>query len=184
MNSKVWVSKALDWLEDSLVPVPQELNEIDWKLDLSSNNKKLTQHLSAFANHPGGGYLVFGVDDKTGSVVGIAAEKIGGIVERLASLSRDTVNPEAKLDHAVMTYRGKVILIVHIRESAIKPVHLKTGSIEDSHIRTGGTTRIATRHEVAGLMLNSKALRYEELHASKLLDKDEILSLLDYQGIL
>jgi ATP-dependent DNA helicase RecG len=178
MNSKVWVSKAIDWLEDSLTPVPQELNEIDWKLDLSSNNKKLTHHLSAFANHPGGGYLAFGIDDKTGSVVGIATEKIGGIVERLASLSRDTVNPEAKLDHTVITYRGETVLIVHIRESSIKPVHLKTGSIEDTHIRTGGTTRIATRHEVAGLMLNSKAVRYEELHASKLLDRDEIYRLL------
>jgi ATP-dependent DNA helicase RecG len=184
MNSKVWVSKAIDWLEDSLTPVPQELNEIDWKLDLSSNNKKLTHHLSAFANHPGGGYLAFGIDDKTGTVVGIATEKIGGIVERLASLSRDTVNPEAKLDHTVITYRGETVLIVHIRESSIKPVHLKTGSIEDTHIRTGGTTRIATRHEVAGLMLNSKAVRYEELHASKLLDRDEILSLIDYQAIL
>jgi ATP-dependent DNA helicase RecG len=184
MNSKVWVSKAIDWLEDSLTPVPQELNEIDWKLDLSSNNKKLTHHLSAFANHPGGGYLAFGIDDKTGTVVGIATEKIGGIVERLASLSRDTVNPEAKLDHTVITYRGETVLIVHIRESAIKPVHLKTGSIEDTHIRTGGTTRVATRHEVAGLMLNSKAVRYEELHASKLLDKDEILALIDYQAIL
>lgn len=184
MNSKPWISKAIDWLEESLVPVPQELNEIDWKQDLSSNNKKLSQHLSAFANHPGGGYLVFGIDDKTGNVVGIAESKISGIVERLASLSRDTVTPEAKLDHAVITYREEVILIIYIKESSIKPVHLKSGSIEDAFIRTGGTTRIATRHEVAGLMLNSKALRYEELHASKLLDKEDILSLLDYQGVL
>ena len=184
MENKAWINKAMDWLEDSLMPVPQELNEIDWKQDLSSNNKKLTQHLSAFANHPGGGYLVFGIDDKTGTVVGIEEEKIGGIIERLANLSRDTITPEAKLDHAVMTYHEEVILIVHIKESSIKPVHLKSGSIEDAHIRTGGTTRSATRHEIAGLMLNSKALRYEELHASKLLDKDEIFSLLDYHEIL
>lgn len=35
---KNWIQKALDFLSHSLNPVPQELNELDWKEDLSPDN--------------------------------------------------------------------------------------------------------------------------------------------------
>ena len=28
---KIWEKEAIDWLEKSIKPFPQELNEIDWK---------------------------------------------------------------------------------------------------------------------------------------------------------
>jgi len=181
---KDWVQYCLNLLNDSLKPVPQELNEIDWKLSLSSNNKKLTQHIAAFANHPGGGCIVFGVDDKTGGVVGLNKKQANVIVDKLSSLSRDTLNPEPKIEHAIHSYEGAEVLMIYIKESSVKPVHLKNGTLEDTFIRTGGTTRAATRHEIGGLLLNSKNLRWEELHASKLLDNADVIGLIDYQSIL
>ena len=71
-------------MDSSLTPIPQELNELDWKEDLSPQNDKLTKHLSAFANLPGGGYLVFGIEDKTGTVKGITKIQADIIVERLS----------------------------------------------------------------------------------------------------
>ena len=38
---KNWEKEALDWLEKSLKPFPQELNEIDWKLGLSEKTERL-----------------------------------------------------------------------------------------------------------------------------------------------
>jgi len=38
---------------------------------LSPKSDKLAQHLSAFSNHPGGGFIVFGINDKTGDIIGI-----------------------------------------------------------------------------------------------------------------
>lgn len=67
---KDWIKTALKILEDTLKPVPQEINELDWKSDISDNNIRLSAHLSAFANHPGGGYIVFGIGNKTGTVIG------------------------------------------------------------------------------------------------------------------
>ena len=55
---KTWTTKALELLKASLVPPKHELNELDWKAALSPDKKRLTEHLSAFANQPGGGYLV------------------------------------------------------------------------------------------------------------------------------
>jgi hypothetical protein len=37
---KTWINKALEYLEHSLEPIPQEINEIDWKEKLSPDNKK------------------------------------------------------------------------------------------------------------------------------------------------
>lgn len=181
---KDWIQIALKILEDTLNPVPQEINELDWKSDISENNSRLSHHLSAFANHPGGGYLVFGIDDKTGTVTGIDKSKIDNIIERLANISRENLTPQAKLDHTVYQYRERPILIVHVKESSVKPVHLKSGTMEDAYIRTGGTTRKATRQEIGGLMLNSKSPRWEELSASKLATEQEVLNLLDYRAIL
>ena len=59
---KKWINRAFALLENSLYPIPQELNELDWKESLSPNNDKLTRHLSAFANLPGGGFMVFGIE--------------------------------------------------------------------------------------------------------------------------
>ncbi|TYR36910.1 hypothetical protein FXV77_06950 [Sphingobacterium phlebotomi] len=57
-------------------------------------------------------------------------------------------------------------------------------TIEDTFIRSGGTTRKASCQEVGALMLNSKSPPWEELHASKLLNDIEVITLLEYDKIL
>ncbi|MBK8925832.1 MAG: ATP-binding protein [Crocinitomicaceae bacterium] len=166
-------------LEKSLGNIPSELNEIDWKLTLSPNNDKLCKHISAFANLPGGGFLAFGIDDNTGRVIGITRNTANDIVAKLASLCRDGVEPLVSIDHSIEEFRAKSILLIHIKESAVKPVHLKGKTIEDSFIRSGGTTRKASRQDVGALMLNSKSPTWEELHASKLLNDVEVITLLE-----
>lgn len=181
---KNWINKAIVYLDKSLGKIPTELNEIDWKEDLSPKNDKLCQHISAFANMPGGGFLVFGINNKTAQIIGVERDKTDIIIERLASLCRDGVNPLVKIDHSIETFRGIELLFVFIQESAIKPVHLAHKSIEESFIRSGGTTRKASRQEVGALMLNSKSPTWEELHASKLLTELEVITQLEYDKIL
>jgi len=181
---KNWISKAIAYLDKSLGKVPTELNEIDWKEDLSPKNDKLCQHISAFANMPGGGFMVFGIDNKAAQIIGIDKPKADNIIERLASLCRDGVNPLVKIDHSIESFRGEELLFVYIKESAIKPVHLINKTIEDSFIRSGGSTRKASRQEVGALMLNSKSPTWEELHSSKLLSELEVITLLEYDIIL
>lgn len=180
---KTWIKKAKEYLAQSLGVVPQELNELDWKDTLSPKNDKLCQHICAFSNHPGGGYLVFGIDDKTAIPKGIEKKEADNIVERLANLCRDGVNPLVSIDHSIEEYNNVPLLFIYIRESAIKPVHLSKKTIEDSFIRSGGTTRKASRQEIGGLMLNSKTPVFEELHASKMKNQIEVMTLLDYASI-
>jgi ATP-dependent DNA helicase RecG len=181
---KNWIEKAILYLDKSLGKVPTELNEIDWKEDLSPNNDKLCQHISAFANMPGGGFLVFGINNKTAQIIGIDKINADKIIDKLASLCRDGVNPLVRIDHSIESFRDRELLFLHINESSIKPVHLSSKTLEDTFIRSGGTTRKASRHEVGSLMLNSKSPTWEELHASKLLTDIEVLTLLEYDKIL
>jgi ATP-dependent DNA helicase RecG len=180
---KTWIKIAHKFLKHSLGLIPQEINELDWKESLSPKNDKLCRHICAFANLPGGGYLVFGTEDKTGKVLGITKDFADNIVERLANLCRDGVNPIVSLDHAIEQYNDTPVLFIYIKESHIKPVHIANKTIEDTFIRSGGTTRLASRQEVGSLMLNSKSPVFEELNASTLKNPTEVITLLDFAGI-
>ena len=180
---KAWIDKALNFLEHSLKPIPHELNEIDWKEELTPDLKRVAKHLSAFSNQPGGGFVVFGIEDKTAKLIGVTQKQAADIIQKVSSIGRDTLSPMVVIDHAIENYEKVPLLFVFVKESAVKPVHLTSGSIEDAYIHSGGTTRQASRQEVGGLMLNSKTPQFEELHASKLKTGTDILNQIDYKTI-
>lgn len=180
---KNWLIRAFALLDNSLNPVPQELNEVDWKEDLSPRADKLAQHLSAFANYPGGGILVFGIQSKTAELKGVNKQQAERIVEQLSAVGRDALEPMVSIDHAIELYQEVPLLFIQIKESAIKPVHFKNKTLEEAFIRTGGCTRKASRQEIGSLMLNSKTPQFEELHATKVKTEIDILTSLDYKTI-
>jgi predicted HTH transcriptional regulator len=165
MSEKHWIKNAATCLEESLYPVPHESNEIDWKINLSENKERLTEHLIAFANHANGGFMVFGVSDSNGNLSAITQDEAGKIINTLANIGRDAIEPPLILDHAIVEFKNTPILFVYITEQKNKPVHRRGKSIEASWIRSGGTTRKASRHDVGSLMLNSSAPTWEELRA-------------------
>ncbi|MBO8465929.1 MAG: putative DNA binding domain-containing protein [Bacteroidetes bacterium] len=181
--SKIWINKAMECLKRSLEPIPHEMNEIDWKEKLSPDNKKLCQHLSAFANYPDGGFMVFGIEDNTAKLKGITKEKAEEIVLKISNLSRDSLNPAISIDHTIEKYKDIPLLFIHIKENPVKPVSVSK-SIEDTYIRSGGSTRKASRQELGFMMLNSKTIHYEELYAGTLKTSSEIFDLLNFRSVL
>lgn len=177
--AKHWIARAVALLDASRTPVPHEINELDWKVALSAKRDRLTEHLCAFANHPDGGYLAFGVADGDAALVGISQDEVADITNTLTNLGRDAVDPPVRLDHAVVDHEGVPLLFIRIPEQSNKPVHRRGKSIEETWIRSGGTTRKASRQEIGALMLNSRAPRWEELRASPLLSVDEVVERLD-----
>lgn len=182
MPTKHWVKAALQCLEESLRPVPHEVNELDWKTRLSDHKDRLAEHLMAFGNHPNGGTLVFGLDNE-GRAFGVNAQQVEQIANTLANLGRDAVQPPLAIDHAALPFHEQTMLLVHVPEQSVKPVHRRGRPIDETWIRSGGTTRRASRQEVGALMLNSAVPRWEELRASSLLPLDEVRRLLDLESI-
>jgi predicted HTH transcriptional regulator len=179
---KHWVERAKALLASSVEPPHHELNEIDWKSSVSPNKQRLIEHLCAFANYPGGGWLVYGIKSDC-SFIGITPPEIEVAINQLANLGRDAVEPSLQIDHLGMDFNGHPILFVYIPESAIKPVHRKGRPESESHIRSGGTTRTASRQEIGSMMLQSKTPRWEDLHATTLMTDDELLLALDVEPI-
>jgi ATP-dependent DNA helicase RecG len=162
--------------------VAHEVNELDWKSGLSERSDRLAEHLMAFANHPNGGCLVFGVTD-AGQLAGVDQQVVAGIVNTLANLGREAVNPPLALDHAVVSFQGVALLLVRVAEQPVKPVHRRGKGMEETWVRSGGTTRKASRHEVGALMLNSAPARWEDVRASPLLAPHEAIARLDVAAI-
>lgn len=176
------MTQALELLRASLEPPKHELNELDWKAAVSPDKKRLTEHLSALSNQPGGGFLVFGVDN-AGAPIGADEAAVESTVNQLANLGRSGLEPPLALDHAVEEYESVRLLFVRVPESAVKPVHLRGKGLEEAFIRSGGTTRKASRQEIGTLMLNSRTPRWEELHASVLLADSEFTAKLNVEPI-
>ena len=84
-KQKPWIRRARECLQDSLNPVPHELNELDWKLTLSENSERVAQHMAAFANHSKGGFFVFGIES-SGTVTGISKEETKNIIHKIGIL--------------------------------------------------------------------------------------------------
>ena len=182
MATKHWVKAALESLAESLRPIPHEVNELDWKVRLSDHKDRLAEHLMALANQGNGGMLVFGIDN-SGVPVGVDAEATAQIVNTLANIGRDAIEPPLAIDHAAVDHEGVPLLLVYVPEQAVKPVHRRGRSVEETWVRSGGTTRKASRQEVGGLMLNSATPCWEDLRASPLLSLDEVGHKLDLQSI-
>jgi len=182
MAKKHWIEDATECLEECLVPVPHEVNELDWKVGLSENKERLIEHLIASANHPDGACLVFGLADG-GEPSGVDAEAVAHITKTLANLGRDAVEPCVAIDHSVVQFRGAPLLFVRVPEHSNKPVHRRGKSVEEAWIRSGGTTRKASRHEVGMLMLNSVAPTWESLHSSPLMSLRDVMATLDLDGV-
>lgn len=156
--SNNWLNRALGLLDQSLNPIPSELNEIDWKEKLSPNKEKLKQHLIAMSNLPGGGFLVFGIRNDDAEIIGIETEYSSKIIDQLSNIGRNAIEPPLGIEHRLGTYSGKTLLFIHVKESNVKPAHERGKSLDQTYIRSGGTTRKASRQEIGSLLLHSKHL--------------------------
>lgn len=177
------MNRATGLLQASLEPPQHELNELDWKLFLSPDKKRVKEHLSAFSNLPGGGFLVFGIEP-SGDLSGLDAKQVESVLNKLGNLAREGVEPPIKLDHAVEDYGGSRLLFVFVPESSVKPVHIRGEDLSVAFLRSGGTTRKASRQEIGTLMLNSRTPRWEELRTSLLLTDLELTTQLSLEPVL
>jgi ATP-dependent DNA helicase RecG len=182
MTIKRWVRDALDYLEESTGSIAHEINELDWKLELTPNKDRTREHLIALANHAGGGFLAFGIS-KSGEPLGVTASVADQIANSLASIGRDAIEPPLALDHTIVEFRGVPILLVYAPEQAVKPAHCRGKGVEETWIRSAGTTRKASRQEIASLLMNSTTPRWEDIRASSLVNLEQVKSLLDIRTI-
>ncbi|OYP58515.1 AAA family ATPase [Prevotella sp. P5-92] len=173
---------ALDALHRSIQPVPQELNEIDWKGGLSSKTDRLAQHICAFANLSGGGFLVFGISDDA-EFEELDKATIEETTKKLGNIAKNNLAWSIQLEHAVLEYEGHALLFIRIPEQQNKPVYLRGRDIYEAYIRSAGHTVKMSREQVHEMLALSHGLTFEKRVARSAVMDETVLELLDYEKL-
>jgi predicted HTH transcriptional regulator len=174
-----WQEKAIICLKNSLFPIPVELNEIDWKSGLSPKTDRLAQHVCAFSNQEGGGFLVYGVNDDT-TMFSVTKNDADAIIKKLGNIALNNLSQSIQIQHDTIDYEGNALLFIYILEQTEKPVYLRAKTIYDSYHRSAGQTVKMSPPEVKQMIAESQGLLFHEQIAMTKATADDVLKLLDY----
>lgn len=176
-----WIHRAIQLLQKSLKPIPQELNELDWKSGLSDKSERLAQHISAFANYPMGGYLAYGIGND-GTSKPFTKQEMDTIIQKLGNIARNNLAQPIGIEHAVAEFNGNPVLFIRIPEYHDKPVSLRNGDIYNSYKRSAGQTVKLSRQEVKSLIALSTGIDFESQTTENNVNDDDVLKLVDYDS--
>ncbi len=175
-----WKEKAIKYLEDSLYPIPTELNEIDWKSGLSDKKERLAQHLCAFSNLEGGGFLVYGVNNDA-TMFSVTKGEADDIIKTLGNIALNNLSQSIQIQHKTIDYNGNALLFIYIPEQAEKPLYLRGKTIYDSYYRSAGQTVKMSKEAVKFMISASHGISFESQIAMPNLSVEKVLKLLDYK---
>jgi len=178
---KNWENRAMALLDRSLVPVPAELNEIDWKSDVSDKSERLAQHISAFANLTGGGFFAFGINND-GQIIGVNQQQANSIIHQIGQIALNNLSESVTVDHAIVTREDNAILLLHVPENHFKPVYLRGRSIWDSYKRSAGQTVKMSANDVKSLIASSQGQTFEEQTAQTGTNNDGVVGMIDFDS--
>lgn len=126
-----------------------ELEDVEAKAARTSTPLDLFKPISAFANRPGGGVLLFGLDEDSGfKVVGVGNPR--KLQEDLSGLAAQ-MEPPLRPSFSVGEIEGGIVVAVEVPEVSYdqkpcyhRPHHLQGGSF----IRVGNSTRRMSDYEI------------------------------------
>jgi ATP-dependent DNA helicase RecG len=126
---------------------------------------KVTDSLSAFANRPGGGVILFGLDDKLFKVVGVGNPRKAQ--DDVTNWARDVMEPPVHVEFTVDEIDGLPVMAIEVRETpnAQKPCYDKNKGLRGNggaYLRAGGTDRPMTDYEIFGYISSRGQPRDDE----------------------
>lgn len=135
-----------------------ETSKVQFKL-MFSTTKQVAEEMVAFANSKGG-MIVFGVEDKTGQIVGLSYSEIQKVSNEISTVANDQVRPVIYLETEVTLVDGKRLLIAYIHEGSNKPYKTLGGNI---WVKQGSDKRrIVENNEILSLFQASGSYHADE----------------------
>lgn len=140
-----------------------ETSKVQFKSKID-NDDSIAAELIAFSNSKGG-VILFGVEDKKGTIIGLDYQQIQEYNHRVATIANDKVKPQIFLYTEVVTVPteggDKKILIAQIAEGIAKPYKDKNGAI---WVKQGADKRRLTDNaEIMRLFQSSGILYFDEM---------------------
>ena len=117
-----------------------------------TSQKEMAKEMIAFANSKGG-CILFGVEDKTGKLVGLTYDQIQQTSRELGNAAQEQVRPTIYIETEVVRSEGRHFLVCHIAEGRNKPYKNLQGEI---WVKQGADKRRITENtEILGLFQDS-----------------------------
>jgi predicted HTH transcriptional regulator len=140
-----------------------ETSRVQFKREFD-NQDKIAAEIIAFSNSKGG-LLLFGIEDRTGDIVGLDYQELQRIGNRIATIANDFVKPLVYVTTEVVQLdianEKKNILIVDIDEGVSKPYKDRDGTI---WIKQGADKRKVTDNaEILRLFQQSGGVYVDEM---------------------
>jgi len=104
-----------------------ETSQVQFKQKFTSQ-KKIAEEIVAFANGEGG-FILFGVGDKTGEIIGLSYAEIQAATLEVGNTANEHVRPTIYIQTSVVELEGKMILVVKVQRGRNKPYKDLSGSI-------------------------------------------------------
>ncbi len=130
-------------MENVLLPESLQL-EYKREVNLSSEKKRLLRTVIAFANGKGG-KIIFGVDDKTHSVIGFSEDSnLSTLADAITNSIMDNCTPQISHRIGIEEIEGKPVIVVEVFPGNFTPYYLKEAGPQDGvFVRIAATTRQA-----------------------------------------
>jgi len=146
--------KELKKLVAEIRSAQSESDTVEVKTAQGGTPKRLYEALSAFANRPGGGIILFGLDETADfSIVGVGDAH--RLQEEITSLASDNMEPALRPEFTVDEIDGETVVAAEIDEvpASRKPCFYKNAGLpKGAYLRVGNTNRRMTEYEVFGYL--------------------------------
>ncbi len=124
-----------------------------------SKDIAITDEIVALANSKGG-YLIFGVEDKTGNIKGLSYEEIQKISSQVGNTANENIRPTLYVESETVAIDGKKLLVIHVKEGISKPYKEISGNI---FVKQGADKRrITENNELLELFYESGTYHPDE----------------------
>lgn len=149
-----------------------ESRNVEYKLLPPSRSINYTKTAVAFANGQGG-CLVFGVEDQTLRVAGIAEDKVFTVMDAISDAIVNSCEPLIIPDITMHDVNGKTVIVVEIAPGLQRPYHIKSlGQEQGTFVRVAGTTRQADQPTILTIEGSNRSLDQVQCLGLSVTDED------------
>jgi ATP-dependent DNA helicase RecG len=138
-----------------------ELPGVEVKSAAGGLPDSISETISAFANLPGGGLIVLGLDESKGFKP-VALMNAVTLAAGVASRARQAFQPEVHVDVDVTRFEGADLVVARVRElpASAKPCYVKRSG--QAYLRFADGDYTLSQLEIEGFISNRSRPRYDE----------------------
>ncbi len=145
-----------------------ETSRVQFKQKFTTQ-KQIAEEMVAFANSEGG-TILFGIEDKTGAIVGLSYDDLQKATRELGNTANEHVRPTIYIRTDVVELDDKMILIADILRGRNKPYKDLSGTI---WVKQGADKRRVTENsEILGLFQDAGEFYPDEMGVEGTSEKD------------